>query len=502
MERRKFVGSLPLVIGGAFALSAKDTWAQTQSSTVATVRNFGAIGNGTTDDTAAFNAAGAAGVGAVPPGTYLIATTTNMAFQLDFLPGASLIVPAGVTLTLSGGVTANETQAIFNVAGTLNGLSRASVRWFGATGNGATDDTAAIQGTVNALSSPSGTSIYLPAGRYNISAAVNITASNVTFFGDGLNSTVLSVTKTTVGALNMTGSWCLCYGFQIAYPSQGESQPAISSTGNGCEFHSFVIANCFGGVYVSNGSAQFFHDFQILDYLSFGFQFANVNDVYLNQFIMNAGNTTNGSLGGLYFFEKSEAIVVDNGDILFGSYSTYCNVAKYGFGTTPAYCRFTNVYFDSSANGAEFNGCRDFTFTNCWFSNRPGSGCAIAPLLTCDGMTFVGCTFANSGGHGCIVSSNAINTSFSTCKFISNNTQNSGCNGLSIGSNTTDFVISSCVAYNGMSISGLQGYGIFVASGVSNHYIVTGNKANGNAVGGIADGGTGTDKIVTNNISS
>jgi hypothetical protein len=500
MERRKILGSLPLAIGGAFALSTRSSLAQTQSSTVATVRDYGATGNGTTDDTAAFIAAGAAGVGVVPPGTYLIATTTNMNFPLDFLPGASLIVSADTTLTLSSGITANETQQIFSVTGTLNGLLKASVRWFGATGNGSTDDTAAIQKAINAVSTAEGGSLYLPTGTYNISAALSITTSNITLFGDGPNSTLISVTENTVGALNVSGSRCLYHSFQIIYPSQGISQPAIASMGAGTEFHSFVITNPFGGVYVTDGPAQFFHDFQISNHSSFGFQFANVNDVYLDQFIINAGNTTNGSLGALYFFERAQAIVVDNGDIILGSFSTYCNVAEYGFGTVPAYCRFTNVYFDSSANGASLNGCQDFTFTNCWFSNRPSDGCTIAASMVCDGMTFIGCTFANSGSHGCLVCPNAINTSFNSCKFISNNTQNSGCNGLSISPNTTDFVITNCIAYNGMDFTGLQGYGIFIGSGTSNNYVVTGNKTNGNSIGGIVDGGSGSSKIVASNV--
>lgn len=62
-----------------------------------------------------------------------------------------------------------------------------SVKDFGATGDGVTDDSAAIQDAVD-----SGYSIYFPAGDYNIETQITISASGVKFYGEGVASKLTS----------------------------------------------------------------------------------------------------------------------------------------------------------------------------------------------------------------------------------------------------------------------------------------------------------------------
>lgn len=59
MERRQFLGTLPLAVGGALVMSPSVSLAQATppSSMWTNVKAFGAVGNGTTDDTAAILAA-------------------------------------------------------------------------------------------------------------------------------------------------------------------------------------------------------------------------------------------------------------------------------------------------------------------------------------------------------------------------------------------------------------------------------------------------------------
>ena len=66
-----------------------------------------------------------------------------------------------------------------------------SVKDFGAIGDGAADDTAAIQA---ALDAGAGKCVYLPAGTYNTNAVLTV-SSNTSFYGDG-NTSVISVQPT------------------------------------------------------------------------------------------------------------------------------------------------------------------------------------------------------------------------------------------------------------------------------------------------------------------
>ena len=60
-----------------------------------------------------------------------------------------------------------------------------SVTDYGATGDGTTDDTDAIQAAIDALSANNGGTLYLPAGTYAISSTLSVNTSNISIVGDG-----------------------------------------------------------------------------------------------------------------------------------------------------------------------------------------------------------------------------------------------------------------------------------------------------------------------------
>lgn len=65
-----------------------------------------------------------------------------------------------------------------------------SVKDFGATGDGTTDDTTAIQ---NALNAGTGRSVYFPAGTYRISTTL-VVKTSTTLVGDGINKSIIKLT--------------------------------------------------------------------------------------------------------------------------------------------------------------------------------------------------------------------------------------------------------------------------------------------------------------------
>ncbi len=96
------------------------------SGAMPSVTDFGATGNGTTNDRAALVLAEAAGAAVYfPPGSYRISTSITLSKVLYFAPGAVLKPDNGVTITLSGEVVAGHWQ-IFDISlfGVIGGRLR------------------------------------------------------------------------------------------------------------------------------------------------------------------------------------------------------------------------------------------------------------------------------------------------------------------------------------------------------------------------------------------
>lgn len=79
-----------------------------------------------------------------------------------------------------------------------------SVKDFGATGDGVTDDTAAIQAALN-FAAVNGGAVYLPQGTYKITSALQVTSNKVSIFGCGVDASVIEAYS--------------CSGIKIVTPS-------------------------------------------------------------------------------------------------------------------------------------------------------------------------------------------------------------------------------------------------------------------------------------------
>lgn len=139
---------------------------------VISVKDFGAIGDGVTDDTAeiqaADTAAGVTGTLYIPQGTYQV---NNLTLTAHINCDGVFSINNGQTLTINGPFEVGLYQ-VFSGAGTVafgNGVAKELLpQWWGAKGDGVTDDTAAIQkaGTAAGLTKP----LYLPGGTYSVTS--------------------------------------------------------------------------------------------------------------------------------------------------------------------------------------------------------------------------------------------------------------------------------------------------------------------------------------------
>jgi len=148
--------------------SATDRSLAERFAEVYNVKNYGAVGNGTTDDQAALNNTQVAattptngGAMLFPPGDYVVATnlTLNADVTLIFLKGARLKPSMGITVTINGQLQAPIAH-IFTGDGTIafgdGAVMTVYPEWWGAvgddTGDGAgTNDATAIVSMFTAL---------------------------------------------------------------------------------------------------------------------------------------------------------------------------------------------------------------------------------------------------------------------------------------------------------------------------------------------------------------
>ena len=150
----------------------------------ATDAAYGAVGDGSTDDTAALTAAiaaadaGSSKVVLLPGGTYRTTDLTVPAGVTLWIPhGAKFTVDAGQTLTISGKIDAGLYQ-IFSGSGSVvfsgSSVPRVFPQWWGAVVDGSTDDTTALQSSATASA---GRILFLTNGDWKVNAQITLPAT-------------------------------------------------------------------------------------------------------------------------------------------------------------------------------------------------------------------------------------------------------------------------------------------------------------------------------------
>lgn len=365
------------------------------------------------------------------------------------------------------------------------------------------DCTADIQRAIDSLTF--GGSLKFPQGLYIISAVLNVTVAGTTLIGDCNIRTALQQTDNTLGhlVLDTTANDARVTGLRFTYASGTPTGGiVIDSRGGFNHIDNIVISSCYQGVKFSAGAGQKISNFGIFNYENYGILCQSISDIYISDFVMNAGNDTRALLGGIRLAEKCEGIFVSRGDILRGLYSLTTDAASYTLGNRPAYCNFTDVLFDSAGQGSLLDDIIETEFVGCWFSGgRTGVGFAGLTIGQSDSLKFTNTRFFNCGSHGLSVGSTAKRLSIVNCSANSNSfTTGAGVShGMFFAAGTTDFTIADTTCSNGL-YTGTQGYGIFISATCDN-FSLRDNKVSGNATGGINDGSAAAAiKFISGNI--
>lgn len=265
---------------------------------VQNVIDYGAAGNGTTDDRTAFFNANAAGQVWVPAGTYRIASNLTITKPVTMLKGAVIKPDSGVTVTFSTGIVDAGPQQVFDTSAggtftftaTTNGCT-VRPEWWGAVPSTSVDSSAAFNSAFAAASSNAtfcGLTVELQANaRYINNSPVFILKNGTRVKGNGaqINYTTAWTGTTsdsvwTLGNATTTVHHCVIQDLEISFSGSVQAAALCKATlrvqsGQFCFFRSMNVGGafaCTNALYVGdfNNNALFFIDFYTIKAFSDG----------------------------------------------------------------------------------------------------------------------------------------------------------------------------------------------------------------------------------------
>ncbi|ACA91545.1 MULTISPECIES: glycosyl hydrolase family 28-related protein [Burkholderia cepacia complex] len=407
------------------------------------------------------------------------------------------------TVTVAGGGA---------VARTLRSMASdvANVKSFGAVGDGASDDTAAIQAAVNSLGA--GGVVFFPAGTYRVSSAINSTVRGIVFSGSGSQGSILSTSSATADVLTISGwdsgveglgfassvtrtagSFVVLTGafghiekcrFDGHYCAININSPAAPISVRDCIFHNATPASTSpggGGVWINVPGTDV-----RLDGL-----------IFINDTVASPTYGINVVAVG--------ALMLDNSDIVGQGTALLVNS---GSGSTAQAIFATNTYFDTCTGNcvtiqpAAGGNVLWVKFTNVWASPASGGGNGIF----IDGSSGVVAdvnisSFVVHNDYGPSQSGILFQGAHVKNVSISNGMCAGFVYGVVAGPGVCDFTITGVTAGAYDPTTQPNNYGIVVSTGASDRYIISGNRAYGNLIKNLVDNGTGTNKVVQLNLA-
>lgn len=383
-----------------------------------------------------------------------------------------------------------------------------SVMDFGATGDGVTNDRAAIQAAIDAMVALGGGEVFFPRGVYQINAELTITQKNIRLRGTGRGSSIIRTTA-AANCLHVSGGagtqeYFTCHGLgfksSIATPTAGAAIYLDDAPYS--NIYDINISNVFDGIRVRSGFLSKIQDFDILDAVNAGLLIQTTNDVFVRNFSVRTTNTARHNLAAVRIEDFAEAIVMESGEVVGGQRSLSMEASSFTAGSRPAYNRFSNIYFDSGELKSRINNCVLLHFEGCWWSGaRSGAGAEGLEIDNVVAVDFNGCTWFNNGVHGCAIRSAAARVRFIGCQISSNGaTTAAGSCGLYFAGNASNFTVQSCTFSNGL-YSGNQQYGLYMDTGTANNVTIMGNDfvTGGTTAGLLDNSGAGAQKFISSN---
>jgi hypothetical protein len=322
---------------------------------------------------------------------------------------------------LASSTTADDGLVVTPTSGTAGRYKRVydgpvNVVWFGAVGDGTTDDTVAIQAAINC----GATSVYIPSKTFLVSNLLMPNVFNFVLFGDGPSS----ILKQKSGASNAMIYWAtasIVYNEQTVHNlgiiGTSGSQHSIDLSGSGgTTVHDIYFTDVPAGktgIYMNGAAATQVHDLRVRNiqiYYSSSAGHSGIRcgplctDSEIEDFIMNGGLNVD------YCIYMDSGAIANN---VRGShpYNAKINVMKL-VGSND-YCSFNDVDFDrAEQNVVEIEATQILTFTHCHFRAVQSSKSAVN-ITGASKASFVNCKWqGEAGSTSCVVADSSTSNIF------------------------------------------------------------------------------------------
>jgi hypothetical protein len=373
-----------------------------------------------------------------------------------------------------------------------------SVKDYGAKGDGLTDDTVAIQAAIDATQAGI---ILFPKGVYKVSTTLNVASSGgVTLRGENQAAVTIKTTSPTGNVINVTGWFVRIEGMYFLSSATRTGGAYVNLAGAYGSIDNFHMESDFIGIKMSGTSVRITNGVmgvgaaggyriwatggdtsQIIDNVLIGSQSAPfpAAGIYVDSSAaLTISNTSVISQGVCLL------VAPDNGQ---GVYSMFVN----------------NCFFDSALTGmqisttgtGEVQRCR---FANCWFSSMVNNGVSLVQGGTGNitGIHFSDPHMIVNGASGISINNSGVSDVTINGGEICGNSAH----GVFIGAGVSNFSIVDATIGIGSGFGANGQWGIIIAPGASDKYIITNNRMYSNGAGAFSDGGTGLNKSVIGNL--
>ncbi|HEX4460418.1 MAG TPA: glycosyl hydrolase family 28-related protein, partial [Polyangia bacterium] len=130
----------------------------------------------------------------------------------------------GSSVACNNNGTSSRTDCVFKPQGWIN------VKDYGATGDGATDDTTAIQSAIQAAQSVGGQYVVEPPGTYVITSTLTVGQNGVHIVGSGINATTMKFAPASHSVAFTVGTGGALGTMTMTYAVDGGSSTSVGST--------------------------------------------------------------------------------------------------------------------------------------------------------------------------------------------------------------------------------------------------------------------------------